>query len=1227
MARTIWNQNIFSGGIQSYPKTEVIPNGYYFGYCINYRDDPQGITLQPSSVKESGTQVTDLIKWGDILPSTLDSYFYGNLGNIYHRDSTGTWTYLHQASLSHGNGLAYFFADDYLYYTSDSWIGRYGPVTGSSPQFSDNFLLSQGGTPQNTNSLSLVAASLQYAHAANSASLDITGDLTLEAYFYANSLPTVGNSMTLIGKWDESGATRSYRMDIAAISGYFGDGSDGALTISSNTTEAPIDSACTGTAGTQTLSATNASFTQGQIILIHQTQGTSAGQWERNTIQGYTAGTITLGTPLIGTYTSGAQVRVLKQYSAVTVNSGITYTTKAWNGTVGGIIGWLCSGTTTIAGNVVADGLSAGFSLITGSGYTAASNGGGFRGGSFFSGGAPGYGTQGESQVGVGTTSSNANGNGGGAGYRASDPTQGGAGGGSLGTKGGNGTNGDGTTSYAGNTAGSTDLTSLLFGGGGGGGSKVHDVYAGPGGNGGGIVFVTTTTLTVSGSITSNGGNGSNNGASGAGMSGAGSGGSILLKAQTATLGSGIITANGGTTQYPSGNGGAGRIHLDYLTSYTGTTTPTLDATQDNSLVTTTTYQARLDISDNGTSTELATMSLNGLTTGVWNRLSISWASSTSLSTFYLNAVSLGTFKGTKTSINSNLSLLYVGADKGASAIENYFDGLLDDVRVWSNVQTASQILINNQMQLTGSESGLQAYYKLNGALTDSTANANDLTGVNSPTYSTNVPFPDPTTRLDIDTTGGGSTSTYTLLTTITETAANTLDFTPVNDPQKSIQFTVDTKGTGNWTVTIHDQQNVVIATQTITNANIPSAGTIEFVFSTPWRIVIGKTYHAHLTVSTGTSKIKATTNLSDALYTTFFGFLVTDVDFHPIYPFLNFVAIGNERYVATWDGAFYFPNKIAFPTGWRVRALSTWREFLAIGVWRGTTITSYTHGRVYFWDGISPTFNFFIDVPDGQINALWGRDSDLFIVAGYRGDLLDYQGTYFFDSGNSSSIKIRFLPKRSSSGSVEVFPGAINYYRNLLQVGFAGSSTMTEIYKGVYSYGTYDPQMPNTVSLDYLISTGNTGSSVSIGCVFPIGNKLIVGWQDGIAYGADVIDYENNNPAPHGRIEGMIKDSGAVWHIQTSFQVRADFLALKTGENVTVEASLDRGAFQTGSVLGSTDTSTSTGLNNFSKLEVVTGRARELQYAVNLYSTGSTSPTLLEMSALEDDLKEEEQY
>lgn len=341
----------------------------------------------------------------------------------------------------------------------------------------------------------------------------------------------------------------------------FGTGADGALSISSDTTDAPIDSACTGTSGATTLSATNASFAANQIVLIHQTKGTNAGQYEKRKISSYVAGTITLTEPLTNTYTSGAQVLVLKQYTTVTVDSTKTLTAKAWDGTVGGILGFVASTSTTVTGTISA----------LGKGYRLGA-------------GAPAnQGTQGEGETGTGTTSRSANGSGGG----------GGEGGAGVGT---------GGTAYQTVAA----LTSRFVFGGGGGGGNSNSGTGGDGGDGGGLIYILSKALVVTGSITAKG----EAGASGAGTEGGGGGGGggcIILKVQTATLGSSLIDAsagaggNGGSggdgggggagsangSNGSAGNGGAGgtgRIHLDYSSSFTGTTSPTIDSTQDGTL-------------------------------------------------------------------------------------------------------------------------------------------------------------------------------------------------------------------------------------------------------------------------------------------------------------------------------------------------------------------------------------------------------------------------------------------------------------------------------------------------------------------------------------------------------------------------------------------------------------------------------------------------------------------
>lgn len=371
--------------------------------------------------------------------------------------------------------------------------------------------------------------------------------MTLSKALVSAGQTEAGVKINFITSWRNPGGTSA-----------FNDGSDGAYAVTTNTTDAPIDSAAVATMGTKAISATNVSFAAGQRILIIQSRGTNAGQKEELTIESYSAGTIVTTTPLTYTYTTGAQVLVLKRYSSVTIDAGVTLTGKAWNGTTGGVLGWYCNGETKNNGTI----------SLNGKGYRNNSS----------------EGAQGEGSAGAGSVSYSNNGNAGGGGQKGTDATGGGGGANGGGAQGGGGKVGY-SGGYSGAAVGDAALATMFFGGAGGNGSGSNGWSIG--GSGGGIVFITSKTFTNSGAITANGVNGSN--ASGGGTGGGGAGGSILIKSQTAVLGSGTITANGGaagTTGLRNGGaGGSGRIHVGYSSSYSGTTSPTADVSQDSSLV------------------------------------------------------------------------------------------------------------------------------------------------------------------------------------------------------------------------------------------------------------------------------------------------------------------------------------------------------------------------------------------------------------------------------------------------------------------------------------------------------------------------------------------------------------------------------------------------------------------------------------------------------------------
>lgn len=341
----------------------------------------------------------------------------------------------------------------------------------------------------------------------------------------------------------------------------WGDGSDGSPNAISGTVN--TYATCTGTAG-QTVLTTTLAASDGDQILVHQTQhATAAGTWEIVKVSSDGGATLNLYTALVNSYTTGAQAVLIPQYTGGDISGAVTGT--AWNGSVGGIVALMSNGNLTVSGSITAPN--------------------GFRGGAAVTGslvsGKQGEGVTGNPQS--QSRSANANGAGGGV-YQVGNDTPGG-GGGSNGTQ---GENGQGTYGgIKGDLSGNEALTLMTFGGGGGSGCNGNGTVQ-LAGYGAGIVFIIAKNFTLTGSITLTGTK-SSGATNDSNDSGSGAGGSCLIKTQVGTLGTTKITALGGTRNTNTGNryggaGGAGRIHLDYGISYTGTTNPTLDVALDNTL-------------------------------------------------------------------------------------------------------------------------------------------------------------------------------------------------------------------------------------------------------------------------------------------------------------------------------------------------------------------------------------------------------------------------------------------------------------------------------------------------------------------------------------------------------------------------------------------------------------------------------------------------------------------
>ena len=273
------------------------------------------------------------------------------------------------------------------------------------------------------------------------------------------------------------------------------------------------------------------------------------------------------------------------------------------------------------------------------------------------------------------------------------------------------------------------------------------------------------------------------------------------------------------------------------------------------------------------------------------------------------------------------------------------------------------------------------------------------------------------------------------------------------------------------------------------------------------------------------------------------------------------------------------------------------WREFLAIGTWRGTNITDFDQGRIFFWDGTAETYNFFIDVPEGGVNSLLGTKGLLYVWAGYSGDMLVYRG-------GDAAQKIKKIPKIGDdiSKSVEILPNATDMWRGMVTFG-VGDSTSTDVERGVYTWGSLNRIFPEGLAFDYPLSIGRqTGTGVKVGMVHPSGQNLFIGWQNSNAFGVDKVSL-SNEPYSTATYETLIIDYDLISQKHLPLTARAEFKPLRTGESVAIKFKADRAetwtTLETQSTVGATHVR-----------EQINGEMREVQLAIDV-TCGSTSPTI----------------
>lgn len=417
-----------------------------------------------------------------------------------------------------------------------------------------------------------------------------------------------------------------------------------------------------------------------------------------------------------------------------------------------------------------------------------------------------------------------------------------------------------------------------------------------------------------------------------------------------------------------------------------------------------------------------------------------------------------------------------------------------------------------------------------------------------------------------------GGTNTYTPPTAINESAANMRAFTSDIEPFYSIKVKVVSKGTGNWTLTLHDDANNSLGSATITNAILNTSQLNEFAFSTPVRALVSpnaRTYHFHITstVADGTLQTTTANSLADCDMELWANALVTTIStYHPIYQFANLTLIGNERYIESYEPLQDQPttadlsrHRITFPPGYEAIGFAQLELYVAIAAAKRSTAGTFQEGKIFLWDGIQTTYNRYWDVPEGAPESLFSEKNILAFIAGGA----------LYRSAGTQPVKVRTFRNTDSeftgiSDTTYAPVHGMTVRRGVLLTGYPYSTTNHTLEHGVYALGHISNQYPESWTFNYTMSSGsvlNNGSNnLRIGMVKNYGDTLYMSWRDDSAapqkYGVDIV---NNSSAPASDFDfQMLQWFPMPWKPKAAQKAVATFQPLPSGTSLRLKYKID---------------------------------------------------------------------